>query len=363
MTSRRNLLAAATAVVGASTIAAPHVARAQPTFRWRMPTSFPKSLDALHGNAEYIARRVAEATDNNFQIRVFPSGELIPPLQVLDSVQNGTVECGVSASYYYIGKDPTFAFDTTLPFGFDTRQQDAWMRLGGGLELMRELFASYNIYNIPCGNTGAQMGGWFRKELKSLDDLKGLKFRIGGLAGQVLTQLGIVPTQIAAADVYPALERGTIDAAEFTAPHDDEKLGFYQIAKYYYYPGWWEGTAQLSLYVGKPQWEALPKTYQSILEQACADAMGNMLAQSDTLNGPALKRLVANGVQLRPFPRDILDASWQACNALYDKIAGENPRFAKVLESWRRFREDSQLWYRIGELSYENALYTQLSRR
>src|SRR5262249_45131748 len=282
-------------------ITAPAIAQSQPELKWRMASSFPKSLDTIFGAADVIASRVSAATDGKFQIRVFAAGEIVPGLQVLDAVQNGTIECGQSASYYYVGKDPTFAFDTAIPFGLNARQQNAWMYHGGGLDLMREFFKTYNIRQIPAGNTGAQMGGWFRKEIKTVDDLNGLKFRIGGFAGKVLTKLGVVPQQIPGGDIYPALEKGTIDAAEWVGPYDDVKLGFYKIAKYYYYPGWWEGGPQLSLYVNINQWEALPKSYQAILEAAAAEANGWMVAKYDTENMPALRKLVAGGTQLRPF--------------------------------------------------------------
>ncbi|MGD9743570.1 MAG: TRAP transporter substrate-binding protein, partial [Dongiaceae bacterium] len=252
---RRQFLTAAAAGLAAAPIAAPAIAQSAPEIKWRLASSFPKSLDTIFGTAEDFAKRVASATDGKFQIRTFAAGEVVPGLQVLDAVQAGSVECGQSASYYYVGKDPTFAFDTTLPFGLNARQQNAWMYRGGGLELMREFFKGYNIRQIPAGNTGAQMGGWFRKEIKTVADLDRLKFRVGGYAGQVLARVGVVPQQIAGSDVYPALEKGTIDAVEWAGPYDDEKLGFNKIAKYYYYPGWWEGGPQLSLYVNLAQWD------------------------------------------------------------------------------------------------------------
>ncbi len=255
---RRAFLTTAGVGLAAGTVAAPAIAQSQPEIKWRLASSYPKSLDTIYGAAEFIAKRVAAATDNKFQIRTFAAGEIVPALQVLDAVQNGTVECGQSAAYFYVGKDPTFCFDTAMPFGLNTRQHVAWMMHGGGLELMREVFKEYNIIHVPAGNTGAQMGGWFRKEIKSLEDLKGLKMRIGGLVGQILTQFGLVPQQIGGGDIYPALEKGTIDAAEFVGPYDDERLGFHKVAKNYYYPGWWEGSAQIPLLFNLTAWEQLP---------------------------------------------------------------------------------------------------------
>ena len=237
----------------------------RPEVKWRLQSSFPKSLDTIHGAAEQIARRVSEATDGKFQIAVFAAGEIVPPLQVLDAVQNGTVQCGHTGSYYYYGKDPTFALATAIPFGLNARQQQAWMYEGGGLQLIRDLYAQYNIIHFPSGNTGAQMGGWFRQEIHSIADLKGLKMRIAGLGGVVMSRIGVVPQQIGGPDIYPALEKGTIDATEWVGPYDDEKLGFYKIAPFYYYPGWWEGGTANHFMINLPKWNELPKNYQAVV--------------------------------------------------------------------------------------------------
>jgi TRAP-type mannitol/chloroaromatic compound transport system substrate-binding protein len=359
---RRSFLKSAgvgAAAAAATTLAAPAIAQSMPEIKWRLAASWPKSLDTLYGGADYLAKRVAEMTDNKFQIRAFAGGEIVPALQVLDAVQNNTVELGHTASYYYVGKDPTFTFDTTVPFGLNTRQQNAWYWHGGGLALMRDFFKGYNIYNIPAGNTGAQMGGWYRKEIKTVEDLKGLKFRIGGWAGAVLTKLGTVPQQIAGGDIYPALEKGTIDAAEWVGPYDDEKLGFYKVAKYYYYPGWWEGTAQLSVYVNLEQWNKLPKSYQAILESACAESNMWMTSKYDADNPAALRRLVANGTQLRPFSRQILEACYKAAYQLYDEEKARNAKFKKVYEPWLKFRDEERLWFRVEEQQYDNFVLSQ----
>ena len=250
------------AVAVAGTLAAPAVAQSMPEVKWRLASSFPKSLDTIYGAGEFFAKRVAALTDNKFQIRVFAAGEIVPGLQVVDAVQNETVECGHTASYYYVGKDPTFAFDTAIPFGLNTRQHNAWVYFGGGLELMREFYKEYKMTSFLMSHTGAQMGGWWRKEIKSPEDMKGVKMRIGGFAGQVMAKLGVVPQQIAGGEIYPALEKGTIDAAEWVGPYDDQKLGFNKVAPYYYYPGWWEGAAALSLYCGDKAFAALPADVQ-----------------------------------------------------------------------------------------------------
>ena len=359
---RRKFLSSAGVSLAAGAAALPGLSQAQatalPTIKWRCTSSFPKSLDTIFGGADVISKRVAAATAGKFTIQIFAAGEIVPGNQALDAVKDGTVECCHTAPYYYFGKDPTFAFGTSVPFGMNARQQNAWMYHGGGLALMREFLKDYNVINFPAGNTGAQMGGWFRKEIKTLNDLKGMKFRIAGLAGVVLSKLGVVAQQISGGDIYPALEKGTIDAAEWVGPYDDEKLGFNKIAKYYYYPGWWEGGPELDLYVNIKQWEALPPEYKSILESACAEANIDMLAKYDAVNPAALKRLVSNGVQLRPFSKEIMNACYKATVETYDEIAAKNAKFKKVYDSWKVFRDDQILWFRVAEQNFDNFMAT-----
>jgi len=351
---RRAFLKKAAAGLAAGSVAAPAIAQSQPTINWRMPMSWPKALDTLYGGAELICKRVAEATNGKFTIKPFAAGEIVGPLQVLDAVQNGTVECGHTAPYYYFGKDPTFAFATAIPFGLNARQQYAWMIHGGGLELMREFYKEYNVIGIPAGNTACQMGGWFRKEIKTVADLKGLKMRIGGTAGLVMSRLGVVPQQIGGGDIYPALEKGTIDAAEWVGPYDDEKLGFYKVAKHYYYPGWWEAGPELDVLVGIKAWESLPKEYQAILSMACAEANGWMVAKYDALNPAAMKRLIANGVKISAFSNEIMAACYKTAREVYDEIAAKNAKFAKIYGPWKKFREDQVQWFSIAEGRFDS---------
>ena len=354
---RRAFLTSAGVGVAASTLAAPAIAQSNPEIKWRCASSFPKSLDTIFGGAEFVAKRVADLTEGKFQIRVFAGGEIVPALQVLDAVKDNTIECGHTVSYYYVGKDPTFAFDASMPFGLNARQQNAWMTHGGGLDLMREFFAGYNIVQFPAGNTGTQMGGWFRKEIKTVEDLKGLKFRIGGYAGTIMAKLGVVPQQIGGGDIYPALEKGTIDGAEWVGPYDDEKLGFNKVAKYYYYPGWWEGGPQVSLLTNQAQYEALPKHYKAALAAACAEATLDMIGKYDVQNMGALKSLVGSGTQLRPFPNEVMAACYQAAIETYEAEAAKNEKFRKVFEAWRKFREDEYLWFRVAEYSFDRFVY------
>jgi len=340
-------------VLVAALVAAPALAAERPEVKWRLQSSFPKSLDTIHGAAEQLARRVHEVTGGKFQIAVFAAGEIVPPLNVLDAVQNGTVQAGHTAGYYYYGKDPTFAFATAVPFGLSARQQQSWMLYGGGLELMRELYASYNIIHFPSGNTGVQMGGWFRREIHTVADLKGLKMRIAGLGGVVMARLGVVPQQIGGPDIYPALEKGTIDATEWVGPYDDEKLGFYKVAPHYYYPGWWEGGPALDLIINLPAWQALPKEYQAALEAAATEANLHMLAKYDAVNTQAMKRLIAHGVKLHAFPPEVLRAAYIEATALYEEISKTNPRFRKAYESMRTFRNDVVPWHAIAEGKFD----------
>jgi TRAP-type mannitol/chloroaromatic compound transport system substrate-binding protein len=347
------------AVAATAVIAAPAIAQSMPEVKWRLASSFPKSLDTLFGASETFARYCAEVTDNRLQVRVFAAGEIVPGLQVADAVQNGTVEMGHTASYYYIGKDPTFAFDTALPFGLNARQQDAWMNWGGGRQAVNDFLKDYNIYAIPCGNTGCQMGGWFRKEIKTVDDLKGLKMRIGGFAGQVLTPLGLVPQQIAGGEIYPALEKGTIDAAEWVGPYDDQKLGFNKVAPFYYYPGWWEGGPQVSNFINLAKWNELPKAYQAAMEAASAKAHTQMLAKYDALNPKALRELIAAGTKLTPFPQAVMEACLASADNLYNETSAKNAKFKKIYDQWKQFRNEEVLWFRVAENTFDNFMARQ----
>lgn len=359
MDRRSFLKHAAVAGAGTAALAAPAIAQSQPPLKWRMTSSFPKSLDTIYGAAETFSKYIAESTDNKFQIQVFPAGEIVPGLQAADAVSNGTVEICHTASYYYWGKDPTFAFGTAVPFGLNARQENAWNYYGGGIDLMNEFYAGYNIYGLPCGNTGAQMGGWFRKEINTVADLKGLKFRIGGFGGKVLTKLGVVPQQIAGGDIYPALEKGTIDATEWVGPYDDEKLGFYKVAPHYYYPGFWEGGAMLHVFINKAKWEGLPAQYKGAIAAAAEAANCDMLAKYDAVNPAAIRSLVAKGTQLRPFSPEILQAAFEAATSTYSEIAASNAKFKKIHDNYMSFRKDAFLWLQIADYGYDSFMMTQ----
>ncbi|OYU49082.1 MAG: ABC transporter substrate-binding protein [Rhizobiales bacterium PAR1] len=359
---RRQFLTAAGAGAVASAVAAPAIAQSMPEVKWRITSSFPKSLDTIFGGAEVMAKMVSDLTDGKFQIQVFAAGELVPGLQALDAVSNGTVEACHTVSYYYVGKDPTFAIAASVPFGLNGRMQNSWLFSGGGNELFNEFYKGFKVYGLPCGNTGAQMGGWFRKEIKSVADMQGLKMRIGGIAGQVLQKLGSVPQQIAGGDIYPALEKGTIDGAEWVGPYDDEKLGFNKVAPFYYYPGWWEGGPTVHAFFNLEKYNALPKQYQAALHAACTHANNWMQARYDAVNPAALKRLVAAGTQLRPFPLDVMEACLKASNELYAEISAKNPAFKKAIDSMIAFRNDEYLWWQVAEYTYDNFMIRARAR-
>jgi TRAP-type mannitol/chloroaromatic compound transport system substrate-binding protein len=349
------------AAAALSSLPKPAIAQGAPTIKWRLASSFPKSLDTLWGGAEHFCNRVRSASDGKFDIAPHAAGQLVPPLQVMDAVQNKTIEVGHTASYYYFGKDETFAFATAIPFGLNTRQMDAWMYHAGGNDLLNQFYKGYNIHHLPGGHTGAQMGGWFRREIKTPDDLKGLKMRIGGFAGRVMVKLGVVPQQIAGGDIYPALEKGTIDGAEWVGPYDDEKLGFNKVAQYYYYPGWWEGNAMVMTLVNQAKWNELPKLYQAVLTLACVEANQWSMARYDVQNPAALRRLVAGGTKLRAFPRSVMQACESAAYEVYAELMGKSEYWKRIYPAWKKFRDEQFLWFRVAEGSYENyAFYSKL---
>jgi TRAP-type mannitol/chloroaromatic compound transport system substrate-binding protein len=351
--------AGASAATGGAILAAPAIISAQPTIRWRMASSFPKSLDTIYGAAEVLSKSVAAMSGGKFQISVHAAGELVPAFQVLDAVQQGNVEMGHTAMYYFFGKDPTWAVATAIPFGLNCRQFQAWWYQGGGSQIYNEFAEkSAGVYAMLAGNTGAQMGGWFRKEINTVDDLKGLKFRVGGFAGQVLTKLGVVPQQIPGGDIYPSLEKGTIDAAEWIGPYDDEKLGFNKVAKFYYYPGWWEGGPGLHAIVNQKSLATLPPEYRAILEAGAEQANSFMMAKYDALNPQALKRLVGSGTQLKPFPRPVMDACFRAAQEVYAETNAANANFKKVSDHYFNFQRDQISWFRVTENTFDDYMAT-----
>ncbi|MGF1480278.1 MAG: TRAP transporter substrate-binding protein [Cyanophyceae cyanobacterium] len=328
-----------------------------PNVRWRMVTSWPQSLgETIYGGATTVCDRVAELSGGRFTIEPYVAGEIVPGLEVLDAVQNGTVECGHTASYYYVGKNPALAFGTTVPFGLTAGQQNAWLYYGGGLEAMHTIYSDFNTINFPAGNTNVQMGGWFKREIQTVSDLNGLKMRIPGLGGQVMSRLGVNVQVIPAGEIFLALDRGTIDAAEWVGPYDDEKLGLNEAATYYYYPGWWEPGATLEVQVNKSEWEKLPPEYQEMFKTAAKEANLNMLSQYEALNREALSRLIAGGTQLTAYSPAIMQAAQQAAFEIYEESASQDSTFREVYEQWNQFREQVFQWNQVNELSFTSFL-------
>jgi len=354
------LVGAAAGLVGAATTgvmrrdaaARGAVGKGRKLVEWRLASSFPRSLDALYGASEVLAEQVAAMTDGAFVIRCHQANELVPALQVMDAVQKGSIEVGQTGGYYNIGKAAVLAFDTCVPFGLTTREQLAWFREAGGMQLLREVYADFGIVNFMCGSTGAQMGGWFRSPVDSLADLRGLRMRIPGLGGKVMDRLGVSVQLLGGGDIYPALERGVIDATEWVGPYDDEKLGFFRVARHYYYPGWWEPGPTLSFLVSKAAWDGLPADYRAAFEAGAEVAAATMLRRYDARNPPALQRLLAQGVQMPRFSAEIMRAAREASESLLDEEAAQDATYRRILEHWRKFRADSFRWFGTNELAY-----------
>jgi TRAP-type mannitol/chloroaromatic compound transport system substrate-binding protein len=339
--------------------AAPAIVHAQANIRWRMASSFPRSLDTIFGAAEVFAKKVSLMTGGKFEISTHAGGELMPAFGVVDGVQQGTVEMAHTAPYYFFGKDPTFALGCAIPFGLNSRQMTAWMYEGNGLKLMREFYNGYNFINFPAGNTGTQMGGWFRKEIKTLADMKGLKFRIGGFGGKVIERIGGVPQNIPGGEIYQALEKGTIDAAEWVGPYDDLKLGFNKVAPNYYYPGWWEGGPQLDIFINNKAYNGLSAEYKAIVESAAAFAHTEMQAKYDAKNPEALRQLVAGGTKLHRFPKDMMEAAFKEATAVYSDLSASNPAWKKVYADFSAFRREQNLWFRFAEGGFDEFMQSQ----
>ncbi len=332
---------------------APALVKEQENLRWRLASSFPKNLDTIYGGGEVFAQKVRELSDGKFTISVHAGGELMPAMGVVDALEQNSVEAAHTAPYYFFGKNEAFALSCAIPFGMNSRQLTAWMYHGNGLKLTRDFYANYNIVNFPCGNSGVQMGGWFRKQINTPDDIRGLKIRIGGLPGKVIEKLGGIPQNIAGGEVYQALEKGVIDAAEWVGPYDDLRLGFHKVAPYYYYPGWWEGSVGLDLLVNKKAYEGLSQHYKDIVAAASTYAHLDMQAKYDARNPGALKELVGQGAKVLPFSKEVLDASFKASEQLYAELSESNPQWRTIYADYRAFQKDELLWFRFAEARFD----------
>jgi TRAP-type mannitol/chloroaromatic compound transport system substrate-binding protein len=336
--------------------AAPGIAEPLPALEWRLTSSFPRSLLNLYPVAEEFARRVLVATEGRFRITVAPPGEIAAPFEALDAVRDGHAEMAQTASYYYTGKDPAFAFGTAVPFGLNSRQQNAWMYQGGGIDVMNALYGDHGVYGLPAGNTGAQMGGWFRKEITSVADLKGLRMRIPGLGAATLQRLGVETAQLSGVDAAAKLAAGEIDAAEWVGPFDDLALGLHKSARYYYHPSWWEGCGMVHLFINLDRWNALPKPYQAVVTAAAAHANAAMQAGYDASSPAALRTLVAEGAELRTFPQAVLNACFAAASEVFAEKSAESAHFRRIFAAWKPFRREQVYWFRVAEGSFDNRM-------
>ena len=361
---RRRFVAAA--ALGAAGVAAGTASADVPEVTWRLTSSFPKSLDLLYGGAELFARQVGAVTAGRFRIDVFPPGDVVPGLGALDAVQAGTVEACHTALDYFYGKDPALALPTAVPFGMNARQQTAYALQGGGIDATNALLADYGTVAYPAGNTGAQMGGFFRREIKSAADLVGLKVRAGGLAGRVLQKLGAVPVQTPRSDIVSALEASTLDGVTWVGPYDDAKIDdsgkLPKVAPYYYYPGWWRGGSMIHVAFNKAKHDALPEAFKAALKTAALSTHAQVLAFYDATNPGALKRLVVGGAELRAFPQDLLEAAFKAAGDVCKEIADTNPRFKAMLDAEAAFRADQYLWWQVAEYTFDNFMIRQRAR-
>jgi TRAP-type mannitol/chloroaromatic compound transport system substrate-binding protein len=351
---RRSLIKQA-GIAGVLAAGAAPAVHAQAAVRWRLASSFPKSLDTIFGSAEKFSQTVKALSGGKFEVSVHAAGELMPAFGVVDALQGNTIEMAQTAPYYFTGKSPIFACGCAVPFGLTARQMDSWMEHGNGRKLLDAFFDQYNIKSASAGNTGTQMGGWYRKEIKSVKDLKGLKMRMGGgLFGETMAKLGVVAQNMPAGEVYQALEKGTLDATEFVGPYDDEKLGFNKVAPYYYYPGWWEGGAELEFFINKKAYAALSAENQAIVDAAAAVAARDMTAKYDAKNPAALKRLVAAKTQLKPFTKDVMAAGYKAAMEVFEEHEAKSPEFKKIHQDMRAFQREQILWGRFSELRFSD---------
>ncbi|MDH5857133.1 TRAP transporter substrate-binding protein [Lampropedia aestuarii] len=326
---------------------------AQQAVRWRLASSFPKSLSTIYGSAEKLSSEVKAMSGGKFEISVHPAGELMPAFGVVDALQGDNIEIGQTAAYYFTGKDPIFAFSTAVPFGLTTLQLNAWKDHGNGRKLLDAFFEKYNFRTASAGNTTTQMGGWYRKEIKTPEDLKGLKMRLGGgVFGEAMAKLGVVAQNIPAGDVYTALEKGTLDAAEFVGPYDDEKLGFNKVAPYYYYPGWWEGSADLEFFINLKKYNELSPENKAILNAATRVAAADMTSKYMAYNPIALKKLVADKTQLKMFSKELMDAGYKASMEVFAEHEAKSPDFKEIHQDMRAFQRDQILWNRFSEYPF-----------
>lgn len=330
------------------------------TYRWEMVTSWPTALDTIYGGAVDTAAVLAELTDGDVQVDVHPAGAQVGAFEVYDAVSSGAFQMAHAAPYYFINKDPTHAFFTSVPFGMTAQQFDAWMFSGGGQELFEELTGRDNVQAFVAGNTGPQTSGWFNKEINSPADLRGLTIRFPGFGGQVLSRVGANVQNLPGGEIFLALDTGVIDAADWVGPYDDEILGLHRAAKFYYFPSWAEPGAALASYINRDLYEGLPEDIQGAIRAASAEANQRMLAKYNARNQPALERLIQSGTEVKFLSTEVLETLERATDEIHEQNAAGNELYRRVLESYRTFMETVRDWHRISDHAYSS--YVQRSR-
>ncbi|NET10413.1 MAG: ABC transporter substrate-binding protein [Symploca sp. SIO2B6] len=332
----------------------------QPFIQWKMPTSWPKEAEMLYGSAAKLCQRISEMTDGRFSITPYEAGELVEGLDILDALQTGKAECGHTTSNYYFDKSPALAFATSVPFGLTARQQYAWLYSGGGLELIQDIHQDLGVMYFPAATVGANMGGWFRKEINSVEDLKGLKMRIPGMGAKVIARLGVEPKVLSADAIFTAMETGELDAVEWSVPYNDEKLGLNRVASHYYYPSWWEPGVVIDVLISLDAWNQLPMSYQVAFKTAATEIALTSMSEFITLNSDAIERIKRYGTKILPMSEEILDAAYKEAFDLYDELSAQDETFKKVYEHWREFRNKVYRWDLINEISYANYTFNSI---
>jgi len=351
----------ATAAAAVSTIAAPNIIAA-PTYKWRMVTTWPAGLPLLQTGAERFAKMVEKMSDGRLSIQVYAAGELVPAMETFQAVSQGTVQAGSGASYYWAGKSKAAQWFSAVPFGLNAQGNNAWFYAGNGLKLYEETYAPFNIIPRPLGNTGVQMGGWFRKEINTMDDFKGLKMRIPGLGGKVLAKAGGTVVLMAGGEIFTSLERGVIDATEWVGPMHDLRLGLYKAAKYYYAPGWHEPGTTLEAIFNKKAYEELPQDLQTILDVAAAESNIWTLAEFDAQNGGALQELIEkHKVIVKRFSPEIMANLRKLAEETLEEEASSEPQARKVHDEFKKFKDQVGKWYSISEQSYFDVIAKKYS--
>jgi len=349
-------IGAAAAATGLATRVAP--ARAQKKYNWKMVTTWPPHLPALGEGADLFAQWVSEMSNGRLNVTVYGGGELVPPLGVFDAVTQGTVEMGHSAAYYWVGKTPACQFFCAVPFGLNAQGMNAWILNGGGMKLWEEVYAPFNVKPLLGGNSGVQAGGWFNKEIKTIDDYKGLKMRIPGLGGKVVAKAGGNAVLVAGGEIFTNLDRGVIDATEWVGPYHDLKMGFYKAAKYYYWPGWHEPGTCIEITVGKKAWDSLPKDLQAIVEAAAYKSNIWMLGEFEAKNNAALQVLInKHKVSIKQFPPSVLKVLKSYAKEVIEEIVSKDPMSKKVYEAFLKFQNDVGEWAKYTEEQYQTFKY------